>query len=178
MKSLKQSFTVSYQYDVHFTQNLFDVDNSTFINTLDTSKGPKKVLFCVDQGVIDHHPQLLAKIKHYCDHHADKVICLSTPLAIPGGEQCKNSYQLIELLVKTIDDLGIDRHSYIAAIGGGSVLDAIGFAAAIGHRGIRLIRIPTTVSFTKRFWGRGQEWSKCIWKEEFRRKFCPSLCRD
>ena len=48
-------------------------------------------------------------------------------------------------MVQAINDHGIDRHSYIAAIGGGSVLDAVGFAAAISHRGIRLIRVPTTV---------------------------------
>ncbi|MFA6944911.1 MAG: 3-dehydroquinate synthase, partial [Pedobacter sp.] len=35
--------------------------------------------------------------------------------------------------------------SYIAAIGGGSVLDLVGYAAAVSHRGIRHIRIPTTV---------------------------------
>ena len=39
----------------------------------------------------------------------------------------------------------IDRHSYVAAIGGGSVLDLVGYAAAVSHRGIRHIRIPTTV---------------------------------
>ncbi len=31
------------------------------------------------------------------------------------------------------------------AIGGGAVLDAAGYAAATAHRGIRLIRVPTTV---------------------------------
>ncbi len=39
----------------------------------------------------------------------------------------------------------IDRHSYVAAIGGGSVLDLAGFASAVAHRGIKHIRIPTTV---------------------------------
>ncbi len=31
------------------------------------------------------------------------------------------------------------------AVGGGAVLDLVGFAAAITHRGLRLIRAPTTV---------------------------------
>jgi len=38
----------------------------------------------------------------------------------------------------------LDRRSYVVVIGGGAVLDAVGFAAGIAHRGIRLIRIPTT----------------------------------
>ena len=40
---------------------------------------------------------------------------------------------------------GIDRHSYIVAIGGGAVIVMVGFSAAIAHRGIRHIRVPTTV---------------------------------
>jgi 3-dehydroquinate synthase len=40
---------------------------------------------------------------------------------------------------------GIDRHSFVVAIGGGAVLDLIGYVAATTHRGIRHIRIPTTV---------------------------------
>ena len=38
----------------------------------------------------------------------------------------------------------MDRHSYLIAVGGGGVLDAIGLAAALTHRGLRLIRLPTT----------------------------------
>jgi 3-dehydroquinate synthase len=37
------------------------------------------------------------------------------------------------------------RHSFIIAIGGGALLDTVGYAAATAHRGIRLIRMPTTV---------------------------------
>ncbi len=145
MKSLKQSFTVSYQYEVLFTQSLFNTGNNSLLKVLDAENGPKRVLFVVDQGVIDHHPQLLPNIKQYTNQHSDQIVCVQTPMVIPGGEQCKNDYRLVEMLIQTINDLGIDRHSYVAAIGGGSVLDAVGFAAAISHRGIRLIRIPTTV---------------------------------
>ena len=36
------------------------------------------------------------------------------------------------------------RHSYVIVIGGGAALDMVGFAAATAHRGLRLIRFPTT----------------------------------
>ena len=39
----------------------------------------------------------------------------------------------------------LDRQSYVLIVGGGAVLDAVGFIASITHRGIRHIRIPTTV---------------------------------
>lgn len=145
MKSLQQSFSVFYQYQVLFTQDLFNPGNNTLLKVLNAKNRPQKVLFVVDQGVIDHHPQLLPKIQQYTSRHSTQIICLDTPIAIPGGEQCKNDYGQVEMLIQTINELGIDRHSYVAAIGGGSVLDAVGFAAAISHRGIRLIRIPTTV---------------------------------
>jgi 3-dehydroquinate synthase len=145
MKSLQQSFTVSYQYDVLFTRDLFNTGNNTFIKALNAKNQLQKALFVVDQGVIDHHPQLLLKIQQYTNRHSRQIICMEAPIAIPGGEQCKNDYGQVEMLIQKISELGIDRHSYVAAIGGGSVLDAVGFAAAISHRGIRLIRIPTTV---------------------------------
>ncbi len=145
MKSLQQSFTVSYHYDVLFTRDLFNEGNNTLLKVLNATNQPQKVLFVVDQGVIDHHPQLLPKIQQYTNRHSRQIICMEAPIAIPGGEQCKNDYGQVEMLIQKISELGIDRHSYVAAIGGGSVLDAVGFAAAISHRGIRLIRIPTTV---------------------------------
>jgi 3-dehydroquinate synthase len=44
-----------------------------------------------------------------------------------------------------IQEHRIDRHSFVVAVGGGAVLDAVGLVAATSHRGIRLIRVPTTV---------------------------------
>ena len=144
MKSLHQSFSVPFQYDVHFTQDLFHPDNQTLLNAVDTRIGPRKVLLVIDQGVVDHHPTLIDKAQTFLAGQQD-LIDVGTPIILPGGEQVKNDYQLVDKLIEAINDHGIDRHSYIAAIGGGSVLDAVGFAAAISHRGIRLIRIPTTV---------------------------------
>ena len=36
------------------------------------------------------------------------------------------------------------RHSYVIIVGGGASLDLVGFAASTAHRGVRLIRFPTT----------------------------------
>ena len=144
MKSLHQSFSVPFQYQVHFTQDLFHPDNRTFIEALDVRIGPRKVLLILDQGVVDHHPSMVEKAHFYLSSQPD-LVDVGEAILMPGGEQVKNDYQLIDRMVQAINDHGIDRHSYIAAIGGGSVLDAVGLAAAISHRGIRLIRVPTTV---------------------------------
>jgi 3-dehydroquinate synthase len=47
-------------------------------------------------------------------------------------------------MLKVFHAAGLDRRSYVVVIGGGAVLDAVGFAAAIAHRGLRLVRLPTT----------------------------------
>ncbi len=39
----------------------------------------------------------------------------------------------------------MDRQSVVVCVGGGALQDAVGFAAAVTHRGVRLIRVPTTV---------------------------------
>ena len=66
-------------------------------------------------------------------------------IVLPGGEAAKNDPNLFLQIVEAVNAYGIDRHSYLVAIGGGSILDLAGYAAAISHRGIRHIRVPTTV---------------------------------
>ncbi len=47
-------------------------------------------------------------------------------------------------MLKVFHAAKLDRRSYVVVVGGGAVLDAVGFAAAIAHRGLRLVRLPTT----------------------------------
>lgn len=61
-----------------------------------------------------------------------------------GGEICKNDTDDVEKILGLINRFEFDRRSVIVAIGGGALLDTVGFAAATAHRGVRLIRIPTT----------------------------------
>ena len=67
------------------------------------------------------------------------------PIPVPGGERIKNELFFVEQMQGQLVEHRIDRHSYVIAIGGGAVLDAVGLVAATTHRGIRLIRVPTTV---------------------------------
>jgi 3-dehydroquinate synthase len=143
---LRQSFSVQFHYNVYFTEHLFNPENLTFLNFIhaqyeDTNK---KILFVIDEGVVKHHPGLTHDIKTYFNLQ-NEVSLIDEMLIIPGGEQAKNNVRFFDAIVDEVDKHKIDRHSYIAAIGGGSVLDLAGYAAAVSHRGIRHIRIPTTV---------------------------------
>jgi 3-dehydroquinate synthase len=146
MNYLQQSFSVRFEYKVFFTTHLFKQDNSLFHDFLQSQKSDinKKLLFVLDEGVVKHHPQLQQNIRDYFDREESFSI-VPEMLVLPGGEAAKNDPALFLQIVEAVNAYGIDRHSYLVAIGGGSILDLAGYAAAISHRGIRHIRIPTTV---------------------------------
>ena len=101
MKPIEQSFSVAYEYKLYFTQHLFDIHNLQFHDVLEGYKknGRVKLLFVIDDGVANHHPQLLHDIKAYCDHfhtsleHTDSIL-------VTGGEQCKNDYAQVDKVLK------------------------------------------------------------------------------
>ena len=146
-QSLQQSFSVPFTYAVHFTENLFGGQNPLlreFLSQPAPTGQPKKLLFVIDSGVLDNHPTLPADIAQYVATIPAATLA-TDPISVPGGEAAKNDPALVDQLIEAVDQHSIDRHSYIVAIGGGAVLDLVGYAAAIAHRGVRHIRIPTTV---------------------------------
>lgn len=147
MSYLEQSFSVKFEYRVYFTAGLFDKDNplfSGFLNTRTESGCKQKILFVLDEGVRHHHPDLIRQIREYFSSQS-AVELIDEVIIIPGGEQAKNDTTHFDRLIEAVNEYGIDRHSYLAAIGGGAILDLAGYAAAVSHRGIKHIRIPTTV---------------------------------
>ncbi|MFM1758677.1 MAG: hypothetical protein RL193_1254 [Actinomycetota bacterium] len=66
-------------------------------------------------------------------------------LRIPDGEAGK-SPEVINSIWKQLGELGLNRQDLIIGIGGGTVTDIAGFAAATWLRGIDWIAVPTTVA--------------------------------
>lgn len=146
MDYLQQSFAVRFEYKVYFTEHLFSAENVAFRDFLNAQKGntARKLLFVIDKGVVETHPDLQEQIRTYLEA-LEGYVLVPEMLVLEGGEGAKNNPQLFDQLVEAVNAYGIDRHSYLVAIGGGSILDLAGYAAAVSHRGIRHIRIPTTV---------------------------------
>lgn len=144
---IQQRFTVAFDYAVHFTEGLFHPDNPLLANTVlpEGECGPKKMAVVIDAGVLECHPHLSEQIATYAQHHGDRLMLATDPLVVTGGEAVKNDPFLVDRLHAIIHTAGLCRHSYLIAIGGGSLLDMAGYAAATAHRGIRIIRVPTTV---------------------------------
>lgn len=130
-----------------FTRDAFDPGNSTLKDALGPLEGgaPHRVCVVVDGGVAAAWPDLSARIHAYATRHQTHLRVTGEPIVVPGGEQSKCRPELIEDLQRAFKDRGIDRHAYVMIIGGGAVLDAVGYAAATTHRGVRVVRVPTTV---------------------------------
>lgn len=144
---IQQSFSVAYQYPVFFTERLFGSGNPCFSEYLKSTSGQgasPKLLFVLDQGMERCHPALREDILRYCRKMGitDERIRW---VGFSGGEAVKNELKNFYRLADAINEYGIDRHSFVIAVGGGALLDLAGYAAAVAHRGIRHIRVPTTV---------------------------------
>jgi 3-dehydroquinate synthase len=140
-----QRFDVTYEYPVYFTRDAFAETNAVLVEAI-TRLGREtraKVAAFVDDGVIREMPDLSRRIASYTLAHD---IELAGPvIVLKGGEGCKNDPALVAELQTRLVQLGLDRHSYVLAVGGGALLDVVGYVAATTHRGIRHIRVPTTV---------------------------------
>jgi 3-dehydroquinate synthase len=66
------------------------------------------------------------------------------PVILPSGEPSKSLLETGRVADVLIAG-GLDRHSFVVALGGGVVGDLAGFVASIYHRGIALVQIPTTI---------------------------------
>ncbi len=146
MTPLQRSFAVDFTYRVDFTRDLFAPTNPLWASVLRRRPGvPARCAVVVDDGVAAHHPGLVGRIEAYARAHAGAITLAAPPRVVRGGEACKNDPAAVDEILGLLHEGDIDRHAYVVAVGGGALLDLVGFAAAICHRGVRLVRVPTTV---------------------------------
>jgi 3-dehydroquinate synthase len=148
MLPIDQAVRVRFQYPVHFTTDLFSPNNLLLRDVLagaGVSTGSSKVLCVVDSGVAVHHRRLPGAIAAYFQPPDGSLTLVAPPVIVNGGESVKNDPSQVMSIHRAVHEYGIDRHAYMLAVGGGALLDMVGYAAATAHRGVRLVRVPTTV---------------------------------
>lgn len=147
LQPIHQTVHVTFEYGVHFTRDLFAPSNPLFYDVVaaDAPPSPSKILVAIERDVAAATPGLSAAVHAYCRRYPRSIDLVCAPLLAEGGEAAKNSAQVVAQIHRTIDEHGLDRQSFVVAIGGGALLDVVGYAAATAHRGIRLVRAPTTV---------------------------------
>ena len=151
--TLWQRFSVPYAFPVSFTRDLFAADNEMLLATLERHEpagrpgqhGRQRLLMFIDAGVVAGMPTLLGRIAAWCAQRADRLEPVAAPLVVQAGEAIKNDWAALDPMHRAIHEHAIDRHSWVVAIGGGALLDAAGLVAATAHRGVRHVRVPTTV---------------------------------
>jgi 3-dehydroquinate synthase len=138
-------FQVNFTHRLRFTDDVLGLDSQVLADVLEPSGNQKpRVQFWVDEHVANARPDLLHRIELFLDARGSDFERTGNIQIVPGGEAVKNDIHILERMLKCFNAANLDRRSYIVVIGGGAVLDAVGFAAAIAHRGIRLVRLPTT----------------------------------
>ncbi len=68
----------------------------------------------------------------------------NSAIILPDGEEFKNHETLLSLY-RNMFAAGLQRNSFICALGGGVIGDLTGYAAATYMRGVDLLQIPTTI---------------------------------
>jgi 3-dehydroquinate synthase len=144
-QAIDVNFSVPCTHRLRFTEDVFGADELTLAELLEPSEGRiPRVQFWLDENVALANPGLIARIKAFADRHADQFSRIGNVQIVPGGESIKNDIHILERMLKIFNVSDLDRRSYVVVIGGGAVLDTVGFAVAIAHRGLRLVRLPTT----------------------------------
>jgi 3-dehydroquinate synthase len=149
MRTIERTISVHWRHQVYFTEGVFRTANFVLRDVLTAdltlSKARRaRVLVIVDESLAAAEPKLLEKIRGYFAEPAGQLELVCPPVTMVGGEVVKNAYFRVSEIHALIDRYHIDRHNYVVVVGGGALLDMVGLAAATAHRGVRLVRIPTT----------------------------------
>jgi 3-dehydroquinate synthase len=147
MDTLLEKVTVSYEYPIYFTVDVFSPGNDTLVTAISRREPVRqhRVLAVVEQAVVQAWPRLPGDIRRYAERHGERLTLVADPLVIEGGEAVKNDISPLCDLLSQLHTYGMDRHSFVVTVGGGALLDMTGYAAATVHRGLRMVRVPTTV---------------------------------
>ena len=144
---IRQRITVSYDFPVVFTRNAFHPENPALPGILaQAGPGPHRLAAVIDSGVAHAFADLPGSLEALFPPDgpgAPATLC-APALTVPGGELAKADMAVYGSVLNLIFQARLCRQSFLLVIGGGAVLDAAGFAAATAHRGVRLIRMPST----------------------------------
>lgn len=143
----EQRFSVPYEYPVYFTRDLFHPENELLCSVLCRRKEDRRhrLKVFVDEGVVEAMPGFADQVETYLKGRSSLLKMEGGIEVVPGGETAKNGWDLVQDCMEKIADARLCRQSFVIAIGGGSFLDIVGLATALVHRGLRLVRVPSTV---------------------------------
>ena len=146
MDSFTQPIAVPNTHRLIFTRNVFAPDNSVLADQLSPREpgGRARAVIFWDGGLEFAFPGIDRRIAAWFKAQEKRIELLTPPVSLPGGEIVKNDFQHLQRVWSVINDTKLCRHSFVIVLGGGAMLDMVGFGASTAHRGIPLVRLPTT----------------------------------
>lgn len=119
-----QRFAVEYHYSVHFTRDVFSPANPTLLCALVTQEPERahRVLFVVESQVARLWPDLVRGIEEYVARYSTRLRLTAAPVVIRGGEVCKNDPTVVAVLQSRMNDVGLDRQSFVVCVDRKSVV--------------------------------------------------------
>ena len=121
------SFTVKYSSDI------FSLSNYDLLSYSDNDRR----LVVIDKTVYEIYKD---ELNNYFDKHKIKL-----ELLILDATEENKDWKHTDIILKFFEDVGVLRRESIICIGGGVLLDIVGFACSIYRRGIPYIKVPTTL---------------------------------
>lgn len=133
-----------YSYPVEFVEDVFGASEtlSATLKSVTGSESPK-VLIVADLNVVQRVEGLGAKIGRYVKEHG--IVLAGSPVVLACGEKVKtDNLQSVQQVFAAMLEARLGARDVVLAIGGGTLLDVAGYAAAQMCGGIRQVRLPTT----------------------------------
>ena len=133
-----------FSYPVEFAEDAFG-ESAVLADALKkvTGSDEPKVLIVADMNVVQRIEGLGSRIGRYVQEHGIRLA--GSPVVIAGGEKVKaDNLQSALKIVSEILSAKIGRNDVVLAIGGGTLFDVAGYAAAQVRGGVKLVRLPTT----------------------------------
>lgn len=143
VRTYDASFAVPFTHRLRFTRDVLGPDAAALKQVLESSHGAARVLCVVDEGLASAAVDVVRRLEEIAAT-SQSVEQAGDTCTVVGGEACKNDPASVDALLAAFNRANLDRHSYVVVAGGGAVLDCVGYAAAVAHRGLRLVRLPST----------------------------------
>jgi 3-dehydroquinate synthase len=146
-RTVTQRIDVNWSFPVTFTHAVFTPGNPVLAETLNrlAENRRHRAMIFIDGHVAKALPALAQQATAYFAAHPQQLELVAQPQIVPGGEAIKNDFGVLEKFMRSMLKAHLDRQSFVIIVGGGAVMDAVGLAAALVHRGLRQVRVPTTV---------------------------------
>ncbi len=143
----RKSTKTEAKYPIKVVEDVFAEGETTLADILKEVTGSEspRIALVADQNVVQRTEGLGRMMGAY--FQANGITLAAAPVVVSGGEKIKaDNLQCAMLVANSILAAKVGTGDAVIALGGGTVLDVAGYAAAQVRGGVKVVRMPTTVA--------------------------------